>query len=817
MPRIDELAADVRFAIRQLKASPGFTAVAAITLALGIGANSAIFALADATLLRPLPFPEPDRLVLLWERTPNTERTVVAPFEFVEWSRRNSTFESMAAMVFGARALVAPDGTAEQVLTQNVSVRFFDVFRVAPLLGRTFVASDDRPRSDVIVLSEALWRGRFAADPTVVGRVIRLDGEPFTVVGIVPAEFHFFTRAGAWTVFDTAQMTGPRGVGHFLRVVGRTAPGVTLDRARSDMSDIAAAIAAERPDLNKGRGVMIEPLRDGLIGGELRLTSLLLAGVVGFVLLMCCANVANLLLARTAARTREIAVRTALGAGRRRIVQQLLTESVVLALLGGLIGAALSAAIVRTAPDLLPQGLLPAAIALDFDARVMAFCGVAAVFVAFLFGAAPAWQATGVSLAQAGAAGSRSATGGNGVRTLLATAEVAAAVLILCGAGLLLRTLAALEDVDPGYRARDVLTMRIALPLSDPAAANPLPYATPESRRRFYDAVEREVAGLPGVRQAAWGSALPLDGWWVTMSALVVGTPRLPEAQRPPTRYHIVSPAYFQTLDIPILEGRAFTDRDTAESEPVCIVNEAFVRRYLGGQSPLETRLEVRGMTTGGAPLPVRQIVGVVRQVRERPDEAEAEPHVYVPLAQDPEWQASLVVRPVDGPAAALTTAVRAAIARIDRSRPVTNIRTLEGIAAEATSRPRFRAALVGAFALLALALALVGVFGLLAYAVQQRWREFGVRIALGATTANVVRLVLGGAARVIAAGTVIGLAAAAALGRSMATFLFGVQPLDPMTFGSVALVLALAAAIAALVPAFRAASVDPAVAFRAE
>jgi putative ABC transport system permease protein len=395
---------------------------------------------------------------------------------------------------------------------------------------------------------------------------------------------------------------------------------------------------------------------------------------------------------------------------------------------------------------------------------------------------------------------------------------VAAAVLLLCGAGLLLRTLNALDQVDPGYRAREVLTMVVNMPFGSPGLS-PLgtPYATPAARRQFFDAVEEEVRRLPGVRNVGWGSALPLDGWWVGMGFLVTGDPPQPEAMRPLARYQNVSPSYFQTLDLPILAGRAFTSRDTTEGPPVCIVNEVFVRRYLGGRAPLGARIEVRGMTTAGATLPVREIVGVVKQAPERPDETEPQPHIYVPLAQDSAWQASLVVQPTDGPASALAPSVRAAVARIDKERPVAQVRTLSTISRDATAGARFRAVLVGTFAGLALALAIVGVFGVLAYSVQQRVREFGIRMALGATTGNVLRLVFASAGGVIAAGTVIGLAAAALLGRSISAFLFGVQPLDLVTFASVAIVLAVTAAFATAVPALRAARVDPVVALRNE
>jgi len=817
---LDDFRDDFIVAVRRLKQSPGFTLAAVGTLALGIGANSAIFTLADAALLRPLRFPEADRLVMIHERSPNGDRSVVAPFEVAEWSARNHTFESMASMSFGKRAMTDADGNGAQIDAQTVSVRFFDVFRVTPLSGRTFVAADDRPNPDVVVLSDRLWKGRFGGDPGIVGRQVRLDGDPFTVIGIVPASFQVLSPSDAWTLMATSFMRSPGGVGHYLRVAGRLAPGATLPAARSDMTAVADAIAKERPDLNKDRGVLLEPLHDGLISADLQLTAKLLLGIVAFVLLTCCANVANLMLARTSARARELAVRSALGAGGHRLARLLLTESFLVSAIAAAVGALLGAAIVNIAPAVLPPGVLPIDVRLSFDGRVLAFCAAAAFGLALAFGAAPAWQAARLPPLQAMgtmSSGGRTSTGGGSkFRSALAMSQVAAAVVLLCGAGLLVRSLAALVRVDPGHHAGELLTMRISLPFVRPGTPG-RPYATNASRLQFYNAVEREVRSVPGVRGVAWASALPLDGWWIGMSFQREGDPPLPEAQREGSRYVHIGPGYVETLKIPLVAGRTFTNIDTEHSLPVCMVNEAFVRQYLRDRAPLGTRLVVRAMTTGGGPLPVREIVGVVGQIKEQPDEKEAQPHIYVPVAQDPPWQLSLVVQPSGGSASALASEIRAAIARIDKERPVDRVRTIEAIGYQATSPARFRATLVAAFALLALTLAVVGVFGVLAYSVQQRVREFGVRIALGATTSNVLTMVFGNTARIVGVGVVAGLLAAAALGRSMSTFLFGVQPLDPLTFVAVTTLLVLTAATATAIPALRAARVDPVVALRDE
>ena len=812
---LDVLRDDVRFAVRQLTRSPGFTSVAVLTLALGIGANSAIFALADATLLRPLPYADADRLVMLHERTRTVDRGTVAPFEAADWVELNRTFEAMAAFNNSRRALIDSDGSGEQIPMQTVGVRFFDVFRVRPIVGRTFLPSDDRSNPDALVVSEHLWRSRFGSTPDIVGRRIRIDSETFTVIGVVPDSFQVLSPSSAWNVLATAFARSPGGVAHFLRVVGRLKPGVTLADAQSDLAAVARDIAQRFPNLNRDRGVLLEPLHDAIITGDLQSTARLLLGVVVFVLLTCCANVASLLLTRMTSRTGELAIRSALGAGARRIVRLVLTESLVLSGMGAVVGAAIGAVILTATPSLLPPGVLPVDVALRFDGRVLLFCAVTAVALALAFGAAPAWQAACLPPLGGLISASRTATGrGARFRMLLATGQITAAVVLLCGAGLLLRTLIALGEVDPGYRTQEALTTEVTLPVARPGTSS---YAAPESRATFYEAVEREIRQLPGVQAAAWGSALPLDGFWIVMPFMIEGDPARPESERDRGRYQHVSAAYFQALGIRIVAGRPFSSADTASSVPVCIVNEEFARRYLRGRSPLATRVAVRGMGTGRGPLPVRDIIGVAGQVKERPDESQPEPHIYVPIGQDPPWQASLIVRPVSGPAAALAPAVRATVASIDRERPVAQIRTLADISHEATAAARFRAILVASFAVLALALAILGIFGVLAYGVQQRIREFGIRIALGANTGTVLRLVVASTARIVAAGVLTGLIAAAILGRSIMSFLFGVKPVDPLTFGSVALLLALAAACATAVPALRAARVDPIVVLRDE
>ena len=803
---------DLKYAFRQLRKSPSFTLVATLTLALGIGANSAIFALVDATLLRPLPFGDPERLIAIWEKVPTNPRSYVSPLNMLDWNARSRSFEKIAGFVptVGGMVMAGADGNAETVSRQWVTSGIFDVLDVRPIAGRTFSSEDEAKRANVVVMSEGFWRTRFNADPGVIGRELRLDGSLWTVVGIVPADFRLIGPTSIWAMRSLVNLP-PRARGAYaLQVVGRLKPGVSIEAAEADLGAVADGLAGEFPQTNKGRGVTLEGLHYSMIGSDLRLTSMLFLGVVGFVLLLCCANVANLMLARATVRMRELAVRSALGAGRWRIVRQLLTESVVLSLMGGVLGCAVGAAILSVAPSVIPEGLLPATVRLAFDMRVVGFCAGAALLVGLLFGAIPAWKATDFSSAEVIASDTRTMTGGGGrLRGLLVIGQVATAVLLMFGAGLLLRTLVAVEGFDRGYRAESVLSM-----LVDPLGSK---YPTPELLQQFYEQVEAEITPVPGVAGVAWASALPLDFFDEGgVSFEIVGDPPVDESQRPRTEYQVVSPTYFSTLDLPILAGRVFDGRDRRDGVPVCVVNEAFARSF-NGRSPIGHRIALRPMSSPQAQPDVREIVGVARQVHGRPDETREFVQIYVPMAQDLSDDVFLLVRPKAGPAAALASSVRAAISRVDKEQLVSvrSVMTLEDIAWAATGRHRFRAVMVVAFAALALLLALVGVFGILAYSVQQHVRDFGVRRALGATTSDVLRIVITNAARVIATGPVIGLALSALLGRLIESMLHQVRPLDLTTFALVTIVLGISAALAVAAPAWRATRIDPSIALR--
>ena len=830
MQWFDELKADVRYALRQLRASPGFTLVATLTLALGIGANSAMFALADAALLRPLPFRDPDRLVIVDEWGPQqAARSRIELLNFREWSRQSRTFESMAAIWIpgsgGGPAMTGADGTPETLPAQSVTASFFDVLGVQPIAGRTFRPEDETTSPSVVVLSEGFWRRRFAADPTLIGREITLDGRPTTVIGVVPSSAQFtpgltFNSQGVsvsslWMLLPSPRITGPEnargqcGVCRFLQVVGRMKPGMSADAAQSELKLLADTLAAQQGN-GRPRRVLVTPLRESMIGCDVRLTSMLLLGVVGLVLALCCANVANLVLARGTGRARELALRAALGAGRRRIVAQLVTESLVLAALGGLVGSGAGAFLVSAAQSLIPSNILPPTVVLGFGGRIAAVSLATALGVGILFGLVSAWRVTSFSLTSTLTVESRTVTAHGGwLRNAIVAGEVAVAVVVLCGAGLLLRTVLVVDSFDAGYGAQRERLLAATVSVSGLTPGTR--YPTRESLLQFYDTIDREVLAIPAVHSASWATTLPLGNSLIGRQAFdIVSAPPPQDGVRPQADFQAVSPAYFDTLELPIVSGRAFTDDDRIGTAPVCIVNEAFARRHFPGRVPIGQRIRI-----GLVDVVEREIVGVARQVKGRPDELEEFAQLYVPLHQNSWPNAFLMVRVRDGDAIVVAPAVRSAIAKVDPGQAVNNVVTLEDVAGAATERYWFRAVLVGTFGSLALLLAMAGVFGVLAYSVQQRTRELGVRIALGATPGSVLRLVLSGSGSVIAVGTVLGMSLAAGFAQAITSFLFGVQPLDLPTFIAVGGVLVITAAIAMAMPAIRATRVDPVVAFR--
>jgi predicted permease len=809
---------DIRQAVRLIHKAPWFTAASATVLGLGIGATTAIFSLVDAALLRPLPYREAHQLVMLWERSPQNAKGFVALPTFADWRDSARTLAGLAASAGIVQIPIARSAAEvpESVALESVTPSFFTVLGVQPLLGRVpdqrdvFVPGGQS--SGGLAISERLWRTRFGADPSIVGQTIRIASppRPVPVVGILPDNFQPLGPADLWEVISVDGASGARAT-RVLRVFGRMTPETTLEQARAEITVLAENIAQANPATNKGWGVTIEPMQSAIVGADLRTTSLVLGGVVLFVLLLACANIANLVLARGVGRTREMAVRAALGGTRVRIARQLMTESLLLGVLGGLAGLTLAWALLRAAPSLLAPLAIPSSIVLALDWRLAAFASITTVLTALLFGLAPAWQAARVPLVQAMNVGGRGSSDGAGrVRQSLAVVEIAIALLLSTGAGLLVRTLISLNNVDPGYRADNVVTMNLRLPFRR------LVMAQPGEIEAYWRSIEREIASIPTVRMASLGFDLPLAGTSIRPPFEIVGRPAADPANRPSAHYQIVSPPYFETLGIPILSGRAFTERDSESGTPVCVVSDAFVRRFLPTQDPIGARIAIAIPGLSNRPV-TREIVGVVRHVKVSPDEpADATYQVYVPTAQSPWVQATVIVRTAGAPLQ-MVEQVKRAIARADPTQAVSLVRTMEDVAARSTALPRFRAQLVVAFAGLATILAAVGIFSVLTFMVQQRAREFSVRLAVGASASDLLRLVLGGGLKLTLIGVVIGAAVSAALVRSLTTLLFGVPPFDPLTFVVAPLALIVVALLACVGPALRALHVEPVAALRAD
>lgn len=805
---MDILRKDLHYAVRLLRNSPGFSLTAILVIAMGIGVNGAIFTLLDAVMLRPLPYTEPDQIVRIWERPPDYNRNAVSPLNFLDWKEQNKVFTSMAALSGASHTLTRDGAAAERIPGQAVTESFFDLFGVKPVIGRAFRSGDFVPDSRLVIISEGFWKSHLGGDGSAVGRTLMLDGTPKTIIGVVPATFQIWQECQLWEPFVVRRSPEQRKI-HYLRVFGRLKTGVTLEQARANMETIAANIAAASPETNKGWSVSIAPLRESMVEGDLRTTTLVLAGVAAFVLLMSCANIASLLLARGIGRTREIAVRASLGGSPGRIARQLLTESTLLSALGGTVGIVLAAIIVGESPSFLPSDTLPVGINLALDLRMMAFASVVTIATGLLCGCAPAWQALRLSLADTLRSGGRSMSSAAGFRTVLAAGEIAVAVILAAGAGLLVRTIVSLDAVDPGFHANNVLTMHLSPPNSR--------YKDPQQTSVLFQRAEREIVAIPGVKSVGFSTILPLDGWDIGQPFSVVGAAPMGASELPSANYQMINPRYFETLGISVIRGRSFTDQDAAQSQQVCIVNEELVRRYLQGREPIGTRVIVAAMDATGPKNIEREIVGVIRQVKvdglaEKTNAME----VYVPLTQNSWYWTTISVR-TDGNPLKVVHSVKEAIARVDKDLPVTRVRTMGEVASETVAQPRFRAALVSAFGCVAIVLAAVGIFGLLAFSVGQRTREFGIRMALGARGGDVLGLVLRGGLIIIISGVAVGMAGGAALTRFLTTLLYGVEPFDPITFAGTAVALTTIALAACAIPAWRASRTNPVVAMHHE
>src|SRR5687768_4673317 len=777
---METLLRDIRYGIRSLVKRPGFTVIALIALALGIGANTAIFSLVNAVLLRPLPFEEPDRLVWMWGNIRNaTNRASVSPPDFLDYRHENRTFEEFAASFTMPLALnLTGSGEPERLSAAGITGNYFQALGAKPILGRTFVLENEKPGNDqVVMLSYALWQKRFGGDPAIVGKTITLDGTTREVIGVMPQHFNFPRAAGLWIPinFDIDPDMKLRKA-HFMRPIGKLKEGVTIAQAQADLDLIAGRLEEQYPESNTGWGLRLVSLREQLVGNT-RPTLYILLGAVGFVLLIACANVANLLLVRAAARQKEIALRTALGAGRFRIVRQMITESVLLALVGGALGTLLAFWGVDLLVTLSADNI-PSTAQVGIDATVLGFTLLISLFTGVLFGLAPALRTMNLNLIDSLKEGGRSGSEGarrNRTRSVLVVIESAVAVMLLVGAGLLVRSLIQLQNTSPGFDAHNVMTMNLTLSREK--------YSTPEKASSFFQELEGRVSGLPGVESVGLVTELPLSGQLNDMPFTVEGRPPVTIDQAFDADFRRVNQHYLSTLRIPLLRGRNFTEQEVRQSAKVLLISELLASQVFPNEDPLGKRL-IFVMS----PQPW-EIIGIVGDIRDRALETQPFPAMYLPTYAN--GRTNLVIR-TQGDPTSITAAVRKEVHAIDPDQPVADVKTMEQWVDTAVAAPRYRTVLLGLFALLALVLASTGIYGVMSYSVAQRTHEIGVRMALGARQLDVLKLVVRQGMGLVLVGVAVGLVGAIALTRVMASLLFGVGAKDPLTLVVVATLLSL-------------------------
>jgi putative ABC transport system permease protein len=809
------LTQDLRYALRTFLKTPGSTAVAIVVLSLGIGANAAIFSVTSAILFRALPYKNPERLVFVWENnlSKGMRQQQLSPADFRDFQTRTQVFDRIGAIRSQSSVLTGGE-VPERIETAAVSPSVFELLGMAPSLGRSFAADEDQPaKNHVAILSAGLWQRRFGRNPNILGSTLLLDGGSFTIVGVAAPEFRLpGNRSELWvpyTPLPTDLLPGHRG-DRYLNVVAALRPGISRERAQSEMRIVADGIAREYPNMNAGRSVDLVPLREQLTG-DIRSTLWMLMAAVTAVLLIACVNVAHLLLARAGAREKEIAVRTALGANPGRLVRQLLTESVLLALVAGLFGLLLAYWGTWILGKLAPAGL-PQAGEIPMDWRVLTFTLGVSIVTGLAFGLAPALSSARSNLNLVLRSGGRGGTGPRGrsrARDVLLVCEVASSAVLLIGAGLLIRSLVRLQKVNPGFRADHVLTMQLSLPQ---ARYPGLKVAL------FYEQLLGRVAELPGVQAAGISRFLPLSGSDASLNFQIEGQPRLYDEDQPRAKFRTASGGYFAALGIPLMGGRLFDSRDNQQTPKVVIINQTAARRYWPNDNPIGQRI-LCGLDDDQW----STIIGVVGDVKHTGLDAETNPETYYHYLQIPpetmnfaEATMALAIRTADDPAAA-ASAVRRELRTLDPSQPIFNVHTMQDLVEGSVAQPRFRTFLISMFAGLALVLATLGLYGVVAYSVSQRITELGIRVALGAQPDSILKLVIFHAAGLAAIGLAIGIAVTLAGSRIFSRFLFGVSATDPVTLGAASLLILLVALAASLGPALRAAKVDPAVALRAE
>jgi putative ABC transport system permease protein len=802
---ISNLWQDARYGARMLRKNAGFTMVIVLTLALGIGANTAIFSVVSAVLLQPLPYKDSGRLVQVWEKNPKRgfPQFSVSPPDFLDWKEQNHSFEQMAAIVGGDYTLTGV-GEPSRLHGVDVSTNLFSLLETQVQLGRDFLPGEDKPgAAPVVIISNELWQGRLGGDPNVLGKTLILDSKPCTIVGVMPPGFHYPDEdVELWTplILDERALAG-RGA-HWISVVARRKSNVSLEQAQAEMDTIASRLEQQYPQSNNGWGVTLVPLRTELVG-DIEPSLLLLMGAVGLVLLIACANVANLLMARASGRTREMAIRAAMGAGRARILRQLLTESLLLAFAGSALGLLLAG----WGTDFLLRldvGGIPRQSEVGVHAPVLWFAAGIAFLTAILFGLLPALHSSSLDLNTCLKEGLPDrGRGGSRLRRLLVVSEMAFAVLLLVGAGLLVRSFTRLLEVHPGFQPANVLTLRLDLPDAK--------YPKKEDSEAFYKGLMSRLSSLPGVESAAAVSFLPLSGANYNLQFFSEGRPPASNERPTSAEYRVISPDYFRTMGIPLLRGRAITDADAQDSPLVAVINEAMARQFWPNTDPIGQRIIITDRVPGA-----REIVGVVGDVKHYGLAIPAKPEMYVPEYQKGWGELSVVVRG-KLPPSALASAASGAVHALDKDLPVFAVRSMDEIIVRSVGDQRFAAYLFGLFAVLALVLAAVGIYGVMSHAVALGTHEIGIRMALGAQPGDVLGMVLRHGLKITLAGIGIGLAAALALTRVLASQLFAVTPTDPLTFLGVSLLLTGVALLACYLPARRATRVDPLIALRYE
>lgn len=818
---LDQLNQDILFAFRQLCRSPGFTIVAVLTLALGIGANTALFSVVNGVLLNPLPYPRPEQLVSLTEKLPPFPHFAISYPNFLDWTRLNRTFQALAAYRQSDFNLTG-SGEAQRVKAMEVSAGFFPLLNVQPLIGRNFLPDEDsRDGEPVVMLSASLWKTKFGASPSILGKALTLDGEGYTVIGVVPEDFYFccettnfrmgdvYVPLGAWNV----PWMQDRGAHPGIFAIGRLKPGTTLEHARADMDRIASNLAATYPDPDKNIGVALAALREEMVG-HVRPMLLVLLAAVGFVFLIACVNVANILLARSIGRAQEFAIRSALGASRGRLVRQLLVESTLLAFAGGTLGLLLAAWGTGAGLSVLPE-TLPRANAVRVDAHVLAFTVVVSVLAAVLFGLAPILQISGVAVQKVLKEQARGARGPNqNIQRAFVAVEVALAVVLLIGAGLTIRSLATLWSVNPGFDPRNVLSFTVGLPGSTEKG-------TPDQIRAYFNRLTDAIAGIPGVAAGSrTAGMIPMAGdnevgFWIEGQAQPPTESEMPNALN-----YLVGPDYLKAMGIPLLRGRFITSQDNIHSSFVAVIDERFAREYFPNRNPVGEHIHLAGLEE------LFEVVGVVGHVDQNgldEDERSTRIQLYTSIAQIPDKfisamakSAGFVVR-TEVPRDTITEAIRHTIAGMNSQQVAYDFEFMEGIISDSLSVRRSTMQFLAAFAVLAVLLATIGVYGVVSYLVGRRTHEIGVRMALGAGRRRVVLMVLAQAGKMVGLGVIVGLLASLGLSRLIGSMLFRVKSYDPLTFVAVAVALSVVAVVACYIPARRASRVDPMVALRYE